>query len=211
MVAPPSAPAFPAAESGADRLLTFEGVYEAHFPFVWRSVRRLLGTTHASIDDVVQEIFVVVHRRLGEFEGRSSVKTWLFGIALRVVRDHRKTQRRKNPPLGPDHTNDAESVRDDDAHAPDETAAKAQAVRTLHALLEELDDEKREVFILAELEQMSAPEIADALAINLNTVYSRLRAARQDFEDGIARHRAREERTARTRHGAGRSRSEEAK
>ena len=191
--------------------LTFEGVYEAHFPFVWRSVRRLLGLAQGSVDDVVQEVFVVVHRRLGDFEGRSSVKTWLFGVALRVVRDHRKTQRRKNPPPGAEASDDPEVIVDDAAHRPDERAEKAQAVRVLHQILDGLDDEKREIFVLAELEQMSAPEIADALAINLNTVYSRLRTARHEFEEAVARHRAQDEFTARARALPGRGRNEETK
>ena len=205
MVAPPSA--LPAAgEPPAVAALTFEGVYEAHFPFVWRSARRLLGMAEGSVDDVVQEVFVVVHRRLGSFEGRSSVKTWLFGITLRVVRDHRRSQVRKSTREG--DSRDAESVHADAAHAPDERAAKAEAVLALHRILEGLDDEKREVFVLAELEQMSAPEIADALQINLNTVYSRLRTARQAFEEGVARHRARDERTARTGRVPGQTESE---
>ena len=65
-------------------------------------------------------------------------------------------------------------------------------MRVLHRLLDELDDDKRTVFVLAELEQTTAPEIADALGIPLNTVYSRLRAARIEFDKALARHRASE-------------------
>src|SRR4051794_16597314 len=75
---------------------TFEEVYEEHFSFVWRAARRL-GAPAAAVDDVVQEVFLVVHRRLPEFAGRSSLKTWLFAIVLRVVRDHRRSLRRKSP------------------------------------------------------------------------------------------------------------------
>jgi RNA polymerase sigma-70 factor (ECF subfamily) len=176
----------PAHAAGAT--LTFQEVYSAHFPFVWRSVRRL-GIPAGAVEDAVQEVFVVVHRKLSEFEGRSSVKTWLFGIVLRVVRDQRRTLRRKGTPL---QQEDPETVGDERVPGPDERAAKAEAVRMLHALLDELDDEKREVFVLAELEQMSVPEIAEALSVNLNTVYSRLRVARQQFEEAVARHRARD-------------------
>jgi RNA polymerase sigma-70 factor (ECF subfamily) len=191
MVAPVALPSRaqspgPARTVGAG--LTFEEVYSGHFPFVWRSVRRL-GIPAGSVEDAVQEVFVVVHRKLGEFEGRSSLKTWLFGIVLRVVRDQRRAMRRKGMPLAQE---DPETVKDEAARGPDERAAKAEAVRALHALLDELDDEKREIFVLAELEQMSVPEIADVLSVNLNTVYSRLRAARQQFEEAVARHRARD-------------------
>lgn len=170
--------------------LAFEDVYEEHFAFVWRSVRRL-GVDESAVDDVAQEIFLVVHRRLEDFEARSSVRTWLFAIALRVVRDHRRarSRRREAPPA------DASELEAVPAHAEDgpmERAAKAEAVKVLHELLDALDDDKREVFVLAELEQMPAPEIADAVGVNVNTVYSRLRAARQDFESALARHHARD-------------------
>src|SRR5262245_51753387 len=82
------------------RALTLAEVYETQFDFVWRSARRL-GVASLHVDDVVQEVFLVVFRRLAEFEGRSSLKTWLFGITRRVVRDHRRSARRKPAePLG---------------------------------------------------------------------------------------------------------------
>ena len=75
---------------------TFAEVYDATFAFVWRSALRL-GAPALTVDDVVQETFVIVHRRLGEFEGRSSLKTWLFGILRNVVRAHRRSLLAKNP------------------------------------------------------------------------------------------------------------------
>ncbi|HSO37096.1 MAG TPA: sigma-70 family RNA polymerase sigma factor [Labilithrix sp.] len=164
----------------------FDEVYRAEFGFVWRSAKRL-GLRDAGLDDAVQEVFVVVHRRLAEFEGRSSLRTWLFGITLRVVRDHRRSARRRDPgpPVDPD------SLRATGG-GPAESAEKAEAVRLLHALLDELDDERREVFVMAELEQMPMPEIAEALGINVNTAYARLRVARQEFEQALGRHRARD-------------------
>jgi RNA polymerase sigma-70 factor (ECF subfamily) len=166
--------------------LSFDQVYEAHFSFVWRSAKRL-GMRDASLDDAVQEVFVVVHRRLAEFEGRSSLRTWLFGITLRIVRDHRRSARRRDPGCEVD----PDTLRAT-GNGPAETAERAEAVRLLHALLDELDDERREVFVMSELEQMVMPEIADALGINVNTAYARLRAARQDFEQALTRHRARD-------------------
>lgn len=162
----------------------FEQVWDEHFQFVWRTARRL-GIAQDVCDDVVQDVFLVVHRQLPCFEGRSSIKTWLFAITRRVVRDHRRSQARKpNEPL-------RDSVVDASAAAPAEQAARAQAIELLHALLDALDDEKREVFVLAELEQMSVPEIAESIGANVNTVYARLRAARKAFEQALARHRAR--------------------
>jgi RNA polymerase sigma-70 factor (ECF subfamily) len=168
-------------------VLELEDVYREHFAFVWRSAKRL-GVRDASLDDVVQEVFVVVHRRLASFEGRSSLRTWLFGITLRVARDHRRAMKRKCPEPAPV---DPDTLRAEGG--PGESAERAEAVRLLHALLDELDDDRREVFVMAELEQMTMPEIADALGLNLNTAYARLRVAREEFEAALARHRARDE------------------
>ncbi len=164
----------------------FALVYNDYFDFVWRSLRRL-GVPEANVDDALQDVFVVVHRRLGEFAGRSSLKTWLFGIAVRVTSDHRRRARRKggHEPLD-------EAVVDP-APGPQEQAANAELLGLLDRALDALDDERRAVFVLAELEQMSAPEIAEALGVKLNTVYSRLRLARQDFERALAGLRRAEE------------------
>jgi RNA polymerase sigma-70 factor (ECF subfamily) len=174
----------------------FARLYEEYFPFVWRSARRL-GTPDAIVDDVVQEIFVIVYGRLRSFEGRSSMKTWLFGIVINVVRANRRMLRAKHP-----HMLSAELAVDPEtlverAAGPQEAAAKAEAGRVVDRFLDELDDDKRAVFVLSELEQMSAPEIAVALQAPLNTVYSRLRLARQEFAAAAARHRARDEWRAR--------------
>jgi RNA polymerase sigma-70 factor (ECF subfamily) len=169
--------------------LTLAEVYETHFDFVWRSARRL-GTASLHVDDVVQEVFLVVHRRLAEFEGRSSLKTWLFGITRRIVRDHRRSARRKPAePFGAIEPADL-------GPSADVRISRDQEARLLHAMLDELDEDKREVFVLAELEQMSGPEIAEALDVNLNTVYARLRAARAAFEQAVTRHQARARRGA---------------
>ncbi len=168
---------------------TFQQVYDTHVDYVWRTVCRL-GIHGAAVQDVTQEVFLVVHRKLAEFEGRASVKTWLFRIARRVVRDHRRTIRRKDSHT--DGAADVEEVPADGESGPDVSVAKAEAVRLLYQILDTLDEDKREVFVLAELEQWPAPQIAQALEINANTVYSRLRLAREGFNLALARHRARD-------------------
>src|SRR5271166_2674926 len=191
MVLPVAAsPIVPAPVALGSRSLTFEDVYGGHFEFVFRSARRL-GVDPSAVDDVVQETFLVAHRRLEEFEGRSSLRTWLFGILRRIVRDHRRTARRKSPERAPGDRVDLEALRSREA-GPHERAEEAEAVRILYALLDALDEDKREVFVLAELEQMRVPEIADAIDVNLNTVYTRLRAARRLFEKAVAERRARD-------------------
>ena len=131
---------------------------------------------------------MIVHRRLDSFEGRSTLKTWLFGITLRVVRDHRRAATRRGTDAAVDP--DALGATTND---PAGDAERNEAVRVLHAILDALIDERREIFVMAELEGMTMPEIADALGINVNTAYARLRFARQDFEAALARHRARDE------------------
>ena len=156
----------------------FAAIYETYFDFVWRTIRQL-GVTGASVDDAVQDVFVVVHRRLGDFEARSSMRTWLFGIALRVGRNYRRgaTRRGIAEPLSPELT--------DTTPSPHQNAEAAEALALLARLLDAMDERKREVFFLAEVEQLTAPEIAETLAIPLNTVYSRLRVARQTFEQAL--------------------------
>lgn len=177
----------PRAKSGE---ALFAEIYERHFSFVWRSVRRL-GVAEHAVDDAVQDVFLVVHRRLDDFEGRSTVKTWLFGIVLRVVRDWRRTNLRKRRVGSGSGAADVDAVADDGARSPHALTEQAQAVRMLHQVLDSLDDDKRAVFVMAELEQMSAPEIAEATGENVNTVYSRLRAARKAFNRGVQLQRAR--------------------
>src|SRR3954468_16715186 len=75
--------------------LSFEAVYETHFDFVWRSLRRR-GLTEPRIDDAVQDVFLVIHRKLSDFQQRSSLKTWIFGIVVRVAHDHHRSKRRKD-------------------------------------------------------------------------------------------------------------------
>jgi RNA polymerase sigma-70 factor (ECF subfamily) len=167
---------------------TFESVYDAYFDYAWRSLRRL-GVEEANVDDAVQDVFLVVHRRLSGFEGRSSIKTWLYGVVIRVASDYRRSKARK---ARPDELSD--KLADQSTKAPDEIAAQRQAINILDQILSELDVAKREVFVLTEIEQLTAPEIADVLNLKLNTVYSRLRAARQDFEQGLGRFRAQQAR-----------------
>jgi RNA polymerase sigma-70 factor (ECF subfamily) len=164
--------------------LSFDAIYDEHLDFVWRSLRRL-GVGAEGLDDAVQEVFLAVHRRLPQFQPRAKVSTWLFSICLKVASDVRRRLRRK-PPGELLHTSMV-----DPALGPHELTAQAQALRELDAVLEELEAEKRAVFVMAEIEQMTAPEIADVLGENLNTVYSRLRAARLEFDRALTRFKAR--------------------
>ncbi|MDF2693611.1 MAG: polymerase sigma factor RpoE [Labilithrix sp.] len=158
----------------AEWSLTFEGVYAQHYRFVWR-VLRAYGVPPAAVEDVAQDVFVVVHRRLPDFEGRSSVRTWLFRIARWVVTHERRRFRAR-----PTHEPIDDAIHDE-APGPFEMTARSQALRTLEGILSRMDEEKRIVFVLMDIEEMTANEVADLFQINVNTVYSRLRLAREQF------------------------------
>lgn len=174
---------------GPTQALSFEEVYAAHAGFVLRNLRRL-GVSEATLDDAMQDVFVVVHRRLPEFERRSAVTTWLFAIVVGIARNDRRTRRRRAPETGGEPEVDVLVAAP--AERPDRRAEQAQSVRVLLSLLDQLDEDKREAFVLSQLEQMTAPEIAQALSVNVNTVYARIRASIQAFEHAVAQHRARE-------------------
>ncbi|HEX4403319.1 MAG TPA: sigma-70 family RNA polymerase sigma factor [Polyangia bacterium] len=170
-----------AAIAAAPPLPSFEQVYEAYFAFVWRNVLNR-GVPASAVDDVVQEVFMVVHRKLPGFEGRSSMRTWLAGVVRRVVMDH--VRKRGNAPAG-DEPLAAESISP--ARGPGEELDAKVAVRALDELLSSMPESQREVFILHEIEEMTGREIADAVGANENTVHTRLRAARRLFKKGLAR------------------------
>jgi RNA polymerase sigma-70 factor (ECF subfamily) len=180
-----------AAAPAPEQALRFDAVYDESFDFVWRTVRRL-GVGDESIDDVMQDVFFAVHRKLPDFAGRSSLRTWIFAIVLHVVRHHRRSWSRKDAQRAPAALTAIDDLPDCRSQGPLQAAETADNVRLLDRLLRELDDDKREVFVLAHLEQMTAPEIAEATGENVNTVYSRLRAAKDQFEQALERQRARE-------------------
>lgn len=159
-------------------------LYDEHFDFVWRSLRRL-GVPVSSLDDAAQDVFLIALRRRDDFEGRSAVKTWLFGIAWNVARNLSRSKARREDPL-------PEALVDGRHLGQEEAAARAEAVTTLYELLDGLDDDKRAVFVMAELEEMGAKEIAAVVGVPENTVYSRLRAARSAFEAGLRRLKAKD-------------------
>ena len=152
----------------------FEAAYREHFAFVWRSLLRL-GVEPTEVEDAVQEVFLTAFRRWSDFEGRSALRTWLFGVARRVASHHRRgTQRRHRR----HHAFSKVASTSVDGEA---LVAEQDAAGQLRAFLEQLDEPKRVVFVLADLEGFSGREVAQALGIKPNTAWSRLRAARAEF------------------------------
>jgi RNA polymerase sigma-70 factor (ECF subfamily) len=168
--------------------MTFEQVYDEHFRFVWRSLRRL-GVREADVADAVQDVFLVVHRRLAEFEGRSKVTTWLYGICFRVARDRRRLaelrRRASEDELGDDRADETVDVAAE--------AERREGLALLERLLDTLPLEQRAVFTLFELDAMSGDAIAELLDIPLGTVHSRLRLAREAFRAALRRMQARDD------------------
>jgi RNA polymerase sigma factor (sigma-70 family) len=160
----------------------FAALYQQHAGMVRRALRQL-GVAPASLDDAVQDVFVVLHRRIDQYERDRSLKNWLWGIARGVASGYRRSERRRDrlhaalpAPEGPG--------------LPERGVARREATAILDGFLGSLDADKCAVFVLSELEGRRGPEIAEQLHVNLNTVYARLRAARQRFDDAMVDHRA---------------------
>lgn len=167
-----------------DAIPSFGALYDEYFAFVWRNLRRA-GVPPQRLADAAQDAFLVVHRRLPEFQGRSPIRSWLYGIVVRVASSYRRSHRRKD--VGDADDPDLIAAP---APSPSARAEQAEALRAVERILAGLPEEKREAFMLSELEQMTAPEIAEAIGVNVNTVSSRLRAAREEFDAAVARLRA---------------------
>jgi RNA polymerase sigma-70 factor (ECF subfamily) len=160
-------------------------IYEAHADFVWRTLRRL-GVPEEDSKDAVQDVFVSVQTHLHQFEGRSSLSTWIFTICRSVARDRRRR-------LGRDRERfeDVEVEEKVDLRANVQRSAEHnERVEILEALLLGLEVDQRNVFILFELEKLTGEEISEALDVPLGTVYSRLQAARKAFRQALSRREA---------------------
>jgi RNA polymerase sigma-70 factor, ECF subfamily len=159
-------------------------VYEANVDYVFRCLRSL-GVRGGQVEDAVQDVFLVVHDKLHTFDGAAKLRTWLYAIVLRVARRYRERQARegRTGAVGFEAgAADEEAAEPLDARCAERTLLSREALGLARRALEALSDEKREVFVMAEIEQLSAPEIAAITFAPLNTVYSRLRAARLEFE-----------------------------
>ncbi len=154
--------------------------YREHADFVWRSLQHL-GVRDADLEDLLQEVFIVVHRKLRGFDGRSRVTTWLFGICLRVAARHRRRAffRWESQP--------AEMPERAETTTPEDHATDQQRRRVLERALSRLSLEQRAVFVLFELEGRPCHEIAELVAVPVGTVYSRLHQARQSIAKALSK------------------------
>src|ERR1700759_2687780 len=152
----------------------FRELYEQHFQFVWRSLRRL-GVREPDVNDATQKVFLTAHMKLSEFEGRARISTWLFAICQRVASDYRRSAVVRREVTG--------SALEPRAEQPDpaSSAEAQQRLQLAEAILDKLPEPQRVVFVLFELEELSGEEIAASLALPIGTVRSRLRLARATF------------------------------
>ncbi len=143
---------------------------------VWRSLR-YLGISDQELPDASQEVFLIVHRRLGEFRGDSSFETWLFGICVGVARNARRRQTKQRQRFSslPDEENPSLEV------GVEQTLDLQRARVRLRAALSQLSEEQREVFVLHEIEELEMRTVAETVGCPLFTAYSRLRRARQEL------------------------------
>jgi RNA polymerase sigma-70 factor (ECF subfamily) len=163
----------------------FERLYTLYFGFTWRVLRHLGVPLHA-VDDVVQEVWIVVHQRMSDFEGRSSLKTWLFGITFNVMRNQRRAEERRSKLL--DIPLLQEPPRD-----PEIERLGREAWERVERFLATLDELNRAIFVSSLLELLPAKETAEATGVDVGTVYQRIRSLRQRFKTWLEAHDAQPE------------------
>jgi RNA polymerase sigma-70 factor (ECF subfamily) len=158
----------------------FRTVFETELDYVWNALRQL-GVPDRDLEDVAHDVFVTVLRRIDDYDRARPVRPWLFGIAYRTAADYRKRAYVRRERIGdvPD--------RDDGAAPADERLAAAEAQRTVALALEALPFERRAVFVMHDVDGHPMPEVAATLAVPLNTAYTRLRAAREEFHAAVRR------------------------
>ena len=166
----------------------FDSLFEAELDYVWNALRRL-GVREADLDDQVNEVFLRVHRQLAQYDASRPLRPWLFAFAARVAAEYRRLSRNRFeiPGLPSDVLDPAPS-----AH---EHLEQSEVRATVLAALDTLDQAKREVFVAIEIEGHSGPDVAEALGVSVNTVYSRLRLARDEFANALRRKRKTGERS----------------
>ncbi|MBI5482809.1 MAG: RNA polymerase sigma factor [Deltaproteobacteria bacterium] len=155
-------------------------IYIAEVDYVWGALRRL-GVREADLEDEAHDLFLLVRRRLADFDPARPVRPWLFAFAYRVASDYRRSGRSRREVLDPP----AEQA--DDHLAGEDRLAAREAHDLILAALEDLSLDARAVFVLHDLEGYSIPEVAAALEEPLSTLYSRLRQARKLFTAAVRR------------------------
>lgn len=171
-------------EAGDNPEITFDAVFQREHGYVWNTLRRL-GVREADIQDQAQEVFVVVHGLLGDYDPSRPMRPWLFGIAYRIACRYRALARHRR-----ELADDAGGEPVDPAPPADEALAAAEARDLVVRALDGVELGRRAVFVMNVIDERPMPEVAETLGIPLNTAYSRLRLARDEFEKTVKRLRA---------------------
>ena len=170
------APSVPASAGGGIPA-SFEQAYRDYAETTARWVQQLGGAS-VDVDDVVQEVFLVVSRKLGRFRGDSRFSTWLFEVTRKITANHRRRQRWRFWRTGSPRARDSSLP---DNPTPEAELERRQTIALLYRALDKLPERYRTVLVLYELEGMSSQEIADLRQLNLSTVRVQLGRARQRF------------------------------
>jgi RNA polymerase sigma-70 factor (ECF subfamily) len=174
-------------------VLTFASVYEQYFPFVW-SMARHFGVEVTEMDDVVQDVFIAVHGQLGTLRQPSALRSWIYTIVKRTSYSYLRNRRT----LAVANSEQEECAFDEiDWMTPLREAERTEQLQMVRKLLDALDEPKREVIILVELEELTIPEVASMTGVSVNTLYSRLRTARMELEEAFRRYVAQSQRPVR--------------
>jgi RNA polymerase sigma-70 factor (ECF subfamily) len=168
----------------ADETL-FREFFRGHHAYVWHSLRRL-GIPERDLEDVTHDVFAVVHRKLAAYDRARPPRPWLFAIAARVASDYRRLSRNRR-----EHIDGTVETAADPAESAERRLERLDAQRLVIAALQRVDESRRDVFVLIDIDGLPVTEAAHALEIPLNTAYSRLRLARQEFAAAVARVRSR--------------------
>ena len=176
-------PAAPPAEPAALEVRT---IYREHARFVWLSLQRL-GIHPSDLDDIAQDVFMIVHRRLDTFDRRARISTWLFGICMRVAANYRRRRRWTHEVL----SGGFEDERPATLAAADDILVRREQREMAERALNRLEVAKRATFVMFEIESLSCLEIAELMNVPVGTVYSRLHSARRQLEKHLSRDLAR--------------------
>ena len=173
-------PGSPEYKEVIDGTSDFRAIFESKFEYVWNTLRRL-GVREADLKDQTQEVFLTVHQLLEDYDSARPLNPWLFGIAYRYAARYRALARNKREVYVDPSDTPAEQP------SPETKASDSEARALVMLAIEQIDLPRRAVFVMAEIDGCAVPEIAGTLGIPLNTAYSRLRLAREDFAAAVTR------------------------
>ena len=171
----------PSQDVDRGRAIDVTRVHAEQGAFLWATLQRL-GARPADLDDLYQEVILVVHRRLGDYDPAAPLRPWLFGICVRVVAGWRRRAHIRREQLV-DVLPESRAA----TPAPDEDLERVRAQAALREILDTLDLERRAVFVMYEIDELPCAQIAEMIGVPVGTVHSRLHAARKEFQQATAR------------------------